>query len=337
MKIVFNTNYKQSAGARVCVDDLSKKFIRDGHTVAFDDWKGYPNFDVALFMAPDSDVRTAKKMSPKIVCGIMDPKVGKKRFIEEIAAADFLAVSSVEQYDFFARFGKPMFIYYMFPETEWHEKEHADKERIIIGYHGNKQHLDSMKHVSRALDLLAADMPVEFHAIYNIRKLGAWRRNLPSRCDVTHIQWDEQTAADHINSFDIGVIPTNLPLPWYAQMHTRPLRSFFYNPEGYYRHNYIMRYKYSNNPGRIYPFAVSGVPIVADMSPSTAQFIRHGENGFLASSTEGWYLGLIQLAKSAQKRRVFSDSMQKLIRSEYLPDITFSKFVRFLEDIQPHV
>jgi len=59
MKIVINTNYK-SAGTKVCVDDLTPRLIAAGHSVARNDWKNYGNYDVALFMAPDSEVKKAK-------------------------------------------------------------------------------------------------------------------------------------------------------------------------------------------------------------------------------------------------------------------------------------
>ena len=55
MKVLINTNY-DSAGTKVCVDDLIPKFKKAGFDVTRNDWDNYQNYDLILFMSPDSEV-----------------------------------------------------------------------------------------------------------------------------------------------------------------------------------------------------------------------------------------------------------------------------------------
>ena len=126
MKVLFNTNYK-SAGTKVCVDDLSQKFSVAGHVVSFNDWKGYVDYDLALFMAPDSKIREAKKLNPKILCGLMDPKMSNMINQREARTADFLIVSSIEQRDFFLKYNKNVFFFFFFTDTPAFAKTHIQK------------------------------------------------------------------------------------------------------------------------------------------------------------------------------------------------------------------
>ena len=93
MRILINTNYK-SAGGKVCVDDLSIKFKNAGFEVTRNDWDNYQNYDLILFLAPDSEVRKAKKANPKAIVGITVPTITKKRE-PEMRAADFLLACSI--------------------------------------------------------------------------------------------------------------------------------------------------------------------------------------------------------------------------------------------------
>lgn len=331
MKFVVNTNY-QSAGTKVCVDDMIPRLKAAGHEVVRNDWENYGKYDIALFMAPDSDVRRAKASSPRIKCGIMDPKAATGRQIEEARAADFLLVSSVEQRDFFLKYNRNILIYYMFPATKEIPKTHSDKNKIIIGYHGNKQHLDAMADVAAALDELAKKYDIELWAIYNIEKLGKWKRNIPKICTVRHIQWSEENLVSYLSRCDIGIAPSILPTSS-AGWRIRPLRSYFYNPEGYQNSDYVLRFKYSNNPGRLYVFSQLYVPVVADFTPSACQLIKDGESGFLVGTKEGWYNALEALILSAELRNKFSINLKKFIDENCSTEINFEKFLKFSNNI----
>ncbi len=336
MRFVINTNY-ESAGTKVCVDDLIPRLVAAGHIVKRNDWSHYDQYDVALFMAPDSAVDIAKASNPKILTGIMDPKLTLKRQREEAVRADFVLVSSLEQRDIFYRYNKQVVIYYMFPHVPAQNKVHTSKkseERIRIGYHGNKLHLHCMQPVSAALDELSDKYLIEFAPIYNVKNLGKWTLNRPKRCPVVDVQWQAGSFYNDVHACDVGIIPSLIPIPRTAQVFTRSFLSYVWNRIGYFRHDYILRFKYSTNPGRLYVFSQLGVPVVADFVPSHVQFIVDGVSGRLVYSKESWYQALEELILDAQKRQRMSDALRMFVDSTYSPDINFNHLMEFIQERQ---
>lgn len=338
MYFCINTEYGGSNGlraagaGRVVLEGLVSRLEPAGHAVVRNQWDSYDGVDVTIFMARDSQVREAKQKNKKMLCGIFDPKPVYDWQRAEVRAADFLIVSSIEQRDFFLRYNKNVFIYYMFPDVPEIPKQHDKKEKIIIGYHGNKQHLDGMPMVSRALDVLAQKYPIELWAIYNVGELGVWSRNRPKKCPVRHIQWSPDVYATELTHCDIGIMPSTVPV---HQFWARPLRSLirFLNYEGYNRNDYIQRYKMSNNPGRLYPFVQLGIPVVTDFTPSSCQFIEQGVSGFLAGSVAGWECAIEQLIQDVDLRTTMSYSLKQTLDNHYSIQCTFDRFISFVHSI----
>jgi len=332
MRIVFNTNYK-SAATFMGIDQLIPMLKKEGHEVARNDWKNYQNYDVVFFASPDSKVREAKKENPNILTGIIDPKTGplwRQSLMKEVRAADFLLVSSIEHRDYFLKYNKNPFIYYFFPRIPKEIKAHTDKDKIIIGYHGNKIHLNSMTDVSWALDKLSEKYNIEFHAIYNIEKFGKWRTNRPRKCKVIDIQWTAEMAKD-LKECDIGVAQSLQPI------HTRAgltaSRYYFKKDYLYSRNDYLFRFKYSNGPGRIYPFAMLGIPVVADASPSQCQFIQNGVSGFICCTKEGWYNNLEKLIKDASLRGEQGRKLYDFVETGYSIEKIFKELMDFIKNV----
>ncbi len=334
MKFVINTNYKDAAGI-VILEGVISRLEKTSHEVVKNDWGHYEQYDVALFTAPDSKVRTAKAKNPKLRAGIFDPKTSKRWQLEEARVADFLIVSSIEQRELFLKYNKNVFIYYMFPDIQAVPKLHSEKKKIIIGYHGNKQHLCAMKDVSWALDELAKEYTIEFRAIYNIKKLGVWTHGAPKRCPVAHVQWEESRVAVSLMDTDIGIVPSITPTSRFARLFGRPLRTFLFpfNREGYHHNDYVQRFKYSNNPGRAYVFAVLGIPVVTDFTPSLCQLIVDGKSGALVGTKEGWKEALRALIVSHTLRNTYSTELKKHIDTTCSIDHNFTKLLSSIESL----
>lgn len=332
MRFVINTNYK--AAGTIVLDGLVRRLPGSVRN----DWDHYDSYDVALFMAPDSDVSGAKKSNPKILAGIFDPKVSKARQRSEARAADFLIVSSIEQRDFFLKYNKNVFVYYMFPDVPAVEKVHIQKNpstgsgqgKIIIGYHGNKQHLDAMSDVSWALDEIAKTCDIELRVIYNIEKLGKWTQNHPSVCRVEHIQWEQGKFLEDLKDCDIGIAPGAIPAP---KLFARPFLSFAYNPVSYNSNDYLVRFKMSNNPGRLYVFSQLGIPVVSDFTPSAGQMIRDGFSGRLVGTREGWKLALEELIQDSNQRNDMSRNLKTFIDEHYSPDKNFEVLMNNIKSL----
>ncbi len=337
MRFVINTNY-EAAGTKVCVDDLIPHLESAGHSVTRNDWKGYDKYDVALFMAPDSKVDEAKKINPNIIAGVMDPKLTLKRQREEASRADFVLVSSLEQRDIFYAYNKNVVIYFMFPHVPPQEKIHVkiSKETPVkIGYHGNKLHLHCMTALSQALDELAEKYNIEFCPVYNVKKLGQWKLNRPKKCKVVDVQWSDSSFYNDLHACDIGVVPSMIPVPKYrGRIFTRTFISYVWNRIGYFRDDYILRFKYSTNPGRLYVFSQLGVPVVADFVPSHVQMIQDGVSGRIVYSKESWYQAIEELILDTQKRNDLSKNLRTFVDSTYSPDLNFDHLMKFILNLK---
>lgn len=324
MKVVVNTNY--NAAGTIVLEGLVKRLFGFGFEITKNDWGGYGNYDVAIFMAPDSAVFEAKASNKNIKCIIFDPKVSTKKQRKDAKLADLLLVSSVEQKDFFLKYNKNILIYYMFPDVSFMSKEHVKKDKIIIGYHGNKQHLDAMKNLSWALDKISKKYDIEFLAIYNIKKLGRWIKNIPRRCKVRHIQWTPEFI-DELKEVDIGVAPSLLTAP---KFFARPLLNFLYNPESYNKNDYLLRFKMSNNPGRIYVFSQLLIPVVSEFTPSACEIIKDGFSGILVGTKYGWLNALENLIKSHEARNFLASNLKEEIEKNFSIEDNFKTFLSYI-------
>lgn len=298
MRLTFFSTQKQSPATIFYLAGLKDL---PGLTPYSTDWN---QFDVALIMGFREDfefVREARNANPKIKIGILDPR-GK--YISAIVdLIDFFVVDSLEMIDFFSQYAKPIFQYYEYFPVKPEPKIHVKKDELVIGYHGNKVHLMSMwPGVSEALKKVAEDREVKFKIIYNKEKLGLWKIGAPEGIKIEHVQLKEETYRDEIRSCDVGIVPAFCPLPKSIYRPSFVEKRIYLLDED----DYVLRFKLPSNAGRIIVFALLGVPVVADMLPSSSQLIQHGKNGFLAYSAGGWYQSLIQLIDSVELRNDFS-------------------------------
>lgn len=333
MKILINTNYRDSAGAKVCVYDLSKLFEGEGFKVTHNDWEYEGTYDLILFMSKDSEVLKAKKLHPNSIVGIMDPKL-KGYKIKEIKKADFLLVSSIEQREVFLKHNKNIVIYYMFRNIKKFEKKHKPKEKITIGYHGNKLHLNNFNpHINDALDELAGKYNVELNVMYNIKTLGKWEKILPQKIKINHIQWSEKNYYEELSKCDIGIIPNLLSI--------NKKRGLFFSKKfkdakmySFMKEDYLTRYKYSTNPGRIYIFNQLGIPVVSDFTPSSCQFIQDGKSGFVVNGIDGWYAGLEKLILDHQLRQKMAEKLNEFIEDNYSIEKNFQNLLKYINSLK---
>lgn len=335
MKCVLNTNYKEAGGITV-IGGIIRRLEKQGSVFTYNDWDHYGNYDLAFFLAPDSKIREAKRQKPGMFCILFDPKANQAWQRAEARAADMLIVSSIEQREFFLQFNKNIFIYLQFPDIPEIKKEHTKKDKIIIGYHGNKQHLDAMSQVSVALDRVAEKHNIELWAIYNIKKLGKWRRNVPKKCPVKHVQWSHEELISSLSQCDVGISPSVLPLTLVDRLFARPWRTFiprFFNYEGFNKNDYLLRFKYSNNPGRIYVFSQLGVPVISDFTPSVCQVIDDGKSGLLAGTTAGWERALTLLVTNAEARNAMSTNLKNYLDEHHSVDKNFDRLMQFVNTL----
>jgi hypothetical protein len=333
VRIVLNTR-SESAGAQASILGLHRRLRDAGVDATLNDWGHYERYDVALFLGYDHDLEAARSSNPTIRIGLADPKQSRRDWIEAARAADFLLVSSVEQREALLRVNRNIHVLFMFPVVPARERVHVDAERVVLGYHGNRVHLESMAGgARRAIEELGRTRPVELVCIYNIEASGRAERGIPDApgVHVRHVQLDPApatgstapaTVLDALADVDIGLVPNLLPVrrrnlalrvtasgdPW-----------LLYEP-----FDYLLRFKASSNPGRLYPFARLGIPVVADVTPSLSQFVLDGVSGHLVATAEGWFHALDRLASSAALRSSMAAALRGRLDEAYerqVPDL----------------
>jgi len=261
LKIVLNSNYT-GAGAWICIEKLSETLQEMGYTAVKNEFNNYKNYDVTIFMPNDAEIDTARTQNPEILVGIADPKLGHEQ-IKKAKKADFLMAGSVEQRDIFLKYNQNIFIFYMLPDIPEIRHKPKDNKKIILGYHGNKVHLETFyPRITSVLSTLSTKYEIELWAMYNIEALGKWELGIPGGMEVKHIQWKEENYVKYMSKVDIGLVPNALPQKNIKKLLKEGIiSSTHFN---YDDNDYLTRYKYSSNPNRIYVFSQFHIPVVSD-------------------------------------------------------------------------
>jgi glycosyltransferase involved in cell wall biosynthesis len=327
VRIVLNTR-SDTAGAQASIVGLAHRLRAAGVDATLNDWHAYERYDVAIFLGYDHELEAARRANPGIRVGLSDPKQSRPQWVDAARAADFLLVSSVEQREAFLRLNRNIHVLFMFPPVPLAPRTHEPGERLVVAYHGNRVHLEAMggTGVRAALEELGRTRPVELVAVYNVAAHGRAVLGMPDPrlVDVRHVQLQPATAEDgsvsptiveELSRADIGIVPSLLPVHGAADAlrATASLEpSLAYEP-----FDHLLRFKASSNPGRLYPFARLGVPVVADPTPSLAQFVLDGVSGFLAGSARGWYEALERLAGDPALRAATAAELRARLDDAY--------------------
>ncbi len=333
MRFVLNTKFLKTPSSLVCIEGLYQLLIKNGYKAAINDWEHYDQYDYAIFMAYDSQIHKARQQNPKIKIGLSDPKPNS---VKDALAADFLLVSSIEQRELFLKYNNNIFIYYMIPEFEFYSIDYKEKDKIVIGYHGNKIHLNTFyNHITPALNKIGNRYNIELHAIYNIKHLGKWTIGRPDerKCKVKDLQWYEDCYKDYFKDIDIGIVPNIYPLEKdrFIKKYCTTAKYFFSETES----DHLVKYKFSSNAGRIFVFGMFGIPVVSEAVPSSGDIIRDGYSGKLVLYSHGWYSALEEMIKSCDLRKIYGRNLKNFLSDNYSRDIIFKNFISFLNTLKP--
>lgn len=286
--------------------------------------------DVLLVMQHSDDLRSLskfKKANPQIFTGVVDPRGAHVH--KSLSDFDFLVVDSLEKRDYFLGFGRPVFLYHDVLHLPHQSKKHRNTDRTIIGYHGNRVHLEAMAPVvTTALERLGDERPLEFWAIYNHEHLGKWTWE-PKNIHVRHIQWDRDQFPAHLAEMDIGISPNSMPLinPINSRRKMAVYPKFFNEKD----EDFLIRFKVPTNPGRIYVFANASIPVVSDVAPSAMRWIEPGVSGEIAHHTGAWYHALRALALDSDLRDRYSAQLWAKMKVPFSPEHQNLEFFNFLK------
>lgn len=329
MRILFTTKYKDAPSTALNTQLLEHLNKMNGVRIDFYN-ENYAEYDVVLFMGYDPRIEQAKNAKKSIKVGVIDPRPG---FDLKCRGVDFILANGIEMKDGYLKFTPNIFIYYIYPPLKKKIKLHSKYKKIVLGYHGNKVHLEEIfPRITRAMELLADDYEVEFWAMYNTDQLGKWSVGLPSaeKVKVQHIQWSEENYEKFISNVDIGIVPNLMPIKTDSWLREN---LSFRRKNNEHKSDYVLRFKATSNPGRIFVFAQYGIPVVTDMFPSALQIIQDGVNGFVCYGTDAWYHALKSLADSPSLRKSIAVAMSEKFDREISPEVMNSNLLQFLKGI----
>lgn len=334
MRFLFTTQRTESVSTIINLENFKRLAEFEG--ISFEAFNtDYANYDVILFMGLDPQVEAARASNPNAMIGVVD---ARPTLLELAKGADFLVSNGPEMSAMAARYFGNIFEYPIYPEVPARKAAPAKQDRIIICYHGNRAHAVSMfPHATRAIEELSKTIPLELRLIYNIDNQSIIPdKYLPkSNVLVNHVQWHPAVYSKEMVEADIGIAPNLTPMHNIdkALTITAPIDPAF----GAHPTEQLVRYKPTSNAGRILTFAQHGIPIVADMHPSSAQIIRNGINGYLVNDAYSWFQALNTLASHRSHRISLGAEMMKTFQNLYSIDRINSRFINFCKELTPGI
>tara|TARA_R110002012_G_scaffold280852_1_gene469578 strand:+ start:2002 stop:2988 length:987 start_codon:yes stop_codon:yes gene_type:complete len=288
----------------------------------------FQNYDILLLLTYDHQIiKTVKEKLPKLKIGIIDPRSSLVR--EGVEHSDFIIIDSTEMEDFWRVSRKPIFRYSEYPDIEYYDKQHTQKNKVTIGYHGNKIHLECMaQNVTEALSNLGKKHDLELLIMHNFPPPDGTESWYPDNVSVRHVPWSMSNYHLELSKADIGIAPNNI-------IHDESLKSILQANSKFNCNvdDYSIRFKMPSNPGRILIFGKLGIPVVADFYPSAMELLAKERNGFVAHSSAAWEYYLDKLVSSHELRTTMGNNLQNLVRTEFDFDVQNSRITSFFESL----
>lgn len=255
-------------------------------------------------------------------------------------AADFAIVGSVEEQVALAPYYDRFFFWPLIERgfEELAPRQHRDLGQLTLCYHGNTGHLGAMASLglTAALEAFHAELGEAGKGLLLKVITGEarprWRIGRP-KVPTRFVQYDLATIADEIRASDIGLVPNaHSSLP--SRLSTWIGGRLFGLDVS--RRDFALRFKSKSNYGRALVFQQLGVPVIADVTPSHFDLIRHGETGFLAANPASWLAALRALADPGLRTQV-AETAWRQTRQRYRTDHVAQRFVAFAAGLDQRV
>ncbi len=86
---------------------------------------------------------------------------------------------------------------------------------------------------------------------------------------------------------------------------------------------------------KVLQYQAAGLPVVSNAVGVQADFVRTGETGFLASTTEQWVNAIRTLAADAALRRRLGDSARRQVETHYSVEAGANRWLESLQSLRP--
>lgn len=171
-------------------------------------------------------------------------------------------------------------------------------DKVIIGWVGVRGNLHYLKRLEAVFQKLSAEFPNLYLKIVSNDFIDM------DGVRIIKERWALDTEIESLRSFDIGIMPLDDTL-WAR------------GKCGY----------------KILQYMGVGVPAVASPVGINSEFVRHGESGFLASSSEDWYKALKTLVAESQSRQAFGLKGRKLVEQYYSQEYFSTQYLKVFQEV----
>lgn len=308
MKLLFlDNNYKTNYGShRIYIRYLMDWLLELGYDVEYN-LSNYNNYDVIIC---DKAFPTKKLFEIREASNAL---IGIANTIKpDIKYYDFVISACQSERAYALKFNPNIVI---FPQIEKYSKykQHQMSKNIVICYHGNLEHLEQLdSDIINALEELSKEFNIVLKAIYDIKKLGLWKRRRPN-INIIDTQWDINTIEDEILSCDIGFVPNNSSISNFERKIFYFIQKIFNRHNVGHSHDYLIRCKPTSNAGRAFVFHQLGIPVVSEMYPDAYHILQSRNCGYIAKCKESWITSFKRLIVNYKLR----EDMAKNAKNEF--------------------
>ncbi len=295
---------------------------------------GYSHYILSKYSTINDLKKIREINKQKVICGLVHPSNLSRSNLNLIDKVDFLITGSIEEKDYYSFLNKPIIRFPQLEKIDFKIKKHINRKKIVIGYHGNLEHLEEMDELKKALEKLNLKYNILLTVIYD-KKLGKWVRGRPN-IPIKEVDWSLSNLTKEISKFDIGIVPctNNFFLDKYKSYNLFSfLVKFLTGGKNRRINDYIIRFKVTSNAGRSFIFHQLGVPVIGDFWPSNFEILGNPKFGLMAHSETGWYKCLEELISSPKKRKFLSKNAQLEFKRRYDPIYWSKNFITELKKI----
>lgn len=180
---------------------------------------------------------------------------------------------------------------------KYKEKKFYQSSKFIIGWLGSPHTAKYLLEITEPLKKVIADGD----AI--IRVVGSKGFSL-GEMPAEYIDWREEKEVESIQSFDVGIMPL-LDSPW-----ERGKCGF-----------------------KLIQYMACGIPVVASPVGVNSKIVEHGQNGFLANSSNEWIEYLSKLKNDSNLRKKFGSTGRKLVEEKYSLQVTAPQLLNIFKSL----
>lgn len=285
------------------------------------------NFDIFLFMSGTLNGNLKKQENKKY--GLVDPRAAN---YDNFKNFDFIVANGLEEKIFFSYTGLPTLIYPVYPSIK--NKERDNKNKTIITYHGNKEHLQNMHpRITNSLKKISKDYKIKLKLIYNIKDKGRVKEiNKNSiNCEVSHLQYYDGCFDKYLSDTDIGLVPQ---LKITKKKDIKKNIGHFLSKQLFKKqYSFTLNFKETTNLGRHLVFAQCKIPVISDYTLSSSNFINNKKNGILAYDTEDWYQSLKFLIDNKKKSKQIGLQLFKDWKKNFSHEVLNQKMINFFRKL----